>query len=240
MMYKASALIVVCALVLCLQVVPASSSQIISDFSVSGSVDGWSVFADNGGSPGSDNPKWVSGGYLSSYDFGYGYYWLIAPAKFSGNKSSFFGGLLSYNMKYDGVGSACAYLHPSVVITRGSLKLWKTMAAPGASYSNYTYTLNATGGWMIIDNSSWEQQNDWSSLSTAATNTDIAYILAAVDNIYIRGEASTQGGVNDAISVDDIYLSDATVASTPEPSSIISLLGGFGALGMLFRRARKH
>jgi len=239
MLHKASVLFFVLVLLFSLQVLPAFSDQIKSDFSTAGSVDGWSVFSDYSGTPASDNPSW-SGGVLSAHDFGVGYYWLVAPDKFTGNLSSYIGGSLTYQIKYDGTVTSGNYLHPSVVVTRGNQKLWKRCADPGSSFTSYSYTLNSSDGWMIYTSSSWSQIDNWTSLSCAATDVDIAYILAAVDNLYIRGDMSKGNTTDDAVSLDNVYLSDTATASTPEPSSLLSLIGGFGAFGVVFARFRKR
>ncbi len=77
-------------------------------------------------------------------------------------------------------------------------------------------------------------------MSNAATDTDIAYVLAAVDNLYIRADMSKGNSTDDAVSLDNVCLSNVAVANTPEPSSLLSLAGCFGAFGLIFTKFRKR
>jgi len=186
---------------------PAAAEPVVISSTFDTGVDGWTVYGDGSG------PTWVStggveGGYISSTDQGQGVYWYVrAPAKFLGNKSTAYGQDLTFQLKQSATDSQGAS-QPDVVLIGGGLTLvYDAPANPGTSWTPYTVRLDESGGWVK------------SSLGgTAATASEVQNVLENLTEIRIRGEFRSGADTGGLDSV-TMTLSEVPVTAVPVTST---------------------
>jgi len=143
------------------------------------------------------------GGYIFSYDQ-HNWNYFVAPSKFLDDHTYAFGGELSfetYTTQSDGVQYA------SAVLMGGGLALYRNDAPPGTAWTHLAYRLDSSGGWLRPG-------------GAAATDAEIATVLANVTGLFVQGDWHTGG--------DEIGLDNVTI--TPEPVSLIAIGLGFAVL----------
>ncbi len=133
-------------------------------------------------------------GYLSLSDpTGNTWSW-YAPAKFLGNKQAAYGGTLSFDLAVTGTGTP--FDEEDVILVGGGLTLVFTLPArPGTTFTSYHLPLTEAG---------WKRNT---RAGVAATPSDMATVLGALTNIYIRGEY--------LLSTDDVGSIDNVVLEAP-------------------------
>jgi Ca2+-binding RTX toxin-like protein len=150
---------------------PAPAS-IISTFDVfaenwdiSGDVasSGWATLGDPGGCM-----SWIDA--VSGDDA----YWVAPAAQYAGDRSDFFGGTFSYDIKSSEANYAGA---PDVILSGGGLTLVVAIGQPGEDWTHFKVRLSAGGGWKV-----------GSLDGEAATNAQIHHVLASLDGLSIRAE----------------------------------------------------
>jgi hypothetical protein len=168
---------------------------------ITGQARGW---AD---SVGSGTPK---GSYRVFNDNTSAAWYFVAPAKFLGDKSGFYGGKLIYEVRISNPSSTGN--NPFVILSGNGVSLgWYSSVLPGNStWTEYAANFIETAGWLNMASGS------------AATQAQMRSVLAGLDSVQIRGEFS---------SGNDGYI-DNVVMAIPEPVTV--MLTGLGLL--LIRR----
>ena len=159
-----------------------------------------------------------SGGYVRGTDSGSGVVWLFnAPAAYLGDKSSFYGGTLSFYLKQFTVDVPFVTNLPDVKISGNGVSIVLDAGLdPGADWTFYSVDLKP-GAWHLdtLDG----------ALATAA---DIQTALANVADFRIRAEYSQTLDVD---GLDTVVLS-----AVPEPQTYLLMMAGLGVVGFAARR----
>jgi Ca2+-binding RTX toxin-like protein len=157
--------------------------QLISTFDAD--ADGWSIEGD------ATNSGWQAtggnpGGYFHWVDAATGEdAYFLAPSRFLGDQSIFYGGILAYDIEdtaseYGGV--------PDVELTGGGLTLVYVAGQAGQTWTHFSVELTASAGWKV------------GSLSGAgATEAQMQQVLGQLGEIAIRAEyhsGSEEGGLD--------------------------------------------
>lgn len=166
---------------------PGPGAVVTSTFDVDR--DGWAFQADvreffwveTGGNP---------GGYLEAVDQTTGEIWyFLAPEKFVGDKSAFYGGSLAFELKINAAG---AINEPDIILEGGGLTLvFDTPNNPGVEWTGYGVALDDAAGWRV------------GALGGAlATEAEMRAVLGDLDRLLIRGEfrsGSDTGGIDSVV-----------------------------------------
>lgn len=205
--------------------------SVVSDFENAAlGLDGWTVIGD----PAAGSPVRVAsggnpGGFIQVADAGTGAVmnW-VAPAKFSGNLSAFFGGTFSYDMRQTPVTSL--FLPGpagdiAIVGTAGTLIY--SLPATVADYPQANFTTRTLG---LNDQTAWRLGTASGAL---ASNAQIQSVLDDVTALRIRAEYSLNLDVN---ALDNVVLRNGNAHAVPEPSSAALVLGAVALLAGLRRR----
>ncbi|MFC3615363.1 laminin B domain-containing protein, partial [Lutimaribacter marinistellae] len=138
-------------------------------------IDGWSFIADVrefrqvdvGGNP---------DGYLEGVDYATGEVWyFVAAEKFLGDKSAFYGGTLSFDLRQSSLSSQ--FDANDVVLIGGGITLVLNHAHPGTDWTNYSLDLSTASDWRVGTES-----------GAVATEVEIRTVLANLTALHIRGE----------------------------------------------------
>lgn len=188
--------------------------RIVSDFSTG--VDGWSFSGDvdqfrqvaSDGNP---------GGYLEIVDYATGdTCYFVAADKFLGNKSAFYGGTLSFDLRQSSLSSQ--FNNPDVIIEGGGVTLvFDTASNPGTDWTSYEVTFDTATDWRI------------GTLGGAvATAAEIRQVLADITRLWIRGEFVVG---DDTDGLDNVVMAarDKNVRLL-EDATTGALLGNYGNL----------
>jgi hypothetical protein len=156
------------------------------------SAEGWTVTGDVS----AESPALYSGGggnpdgSISWVDGGGSYWYFTAPAKYLGNDSAFYGGILRFDLKVTAITSLGEA--PDVLLTSDTLTLaYDCTPDPTTSYTRYTVHLKETG-WKV------------GTLSgAAATVAQFKQVLSKLTRLRIRGEFNVG---SDTGHLDNVYL----------------------------------
>ncbi len=126
---------------------------IVSSFDVNS--EGWSVDGDPA-TFGWNATGGKSGGYISWSDgaAGVNAYW-AAGSQYYGNRSVFYGGTISYDIKETGNDLAAAY---DIILTNGTDSITKSVGGPGTDWTHFSVILNAFQGWKVGGSNATEAQ----------------------------------------------------------------------------------
>jgi Laminin B (Domain IV)/PEP-CTERM motif len=172
-------------------------------------VDGWS--SANGGLVSRENAGGNPGGYLQVNAQGNFVYW-VAPAKFLGNQSGAYSGLLNFDLQQ-------SFNFPAanddiILISAGLTLAFNTPTDPAFTplWTSYSVPLLASAGWRI-----------GSISGPAASEAQLQVVLAGLTGLRIRAEYGATFVNTDGI--DNVQLI-GTVSPVPEPSTIgLAMLG---------------
>lgn len=190
----------------------AAHADVTSDFETG--TDGWLTV--NVAFPtltvlGTHTPTWT-GHTITDTEFqGNGLLVIAAPAKYTGDLSSYYGGTVSYQLS-DAISDGVAY--PNLLLRGNGTVLYYTTAAPATTLTPYSISLKPTG-WLT-------------GLGTTPTESEFKAVLSNLDVFAINADWKTAG-------MDSYELDNVVVHAVPEPASMVAL--GMGALA-LFRRRR--
>ena len=156
------------------------------------SAQGWTITGDVS----AESPALYSGGggnpdgAISWVDGGGSYWYFTAPAKYLGDDSAFYGGILRFDLKVTAitmVGEA-----PDVLLTSDTLTLaYDCTPDPTTSYTRYTVHLKETG-WKV-----------GTLTGAAATTAQFKQVLSKLTRLRIRGEFNVG---SDTGHLDNVYL----------------------------------
>ncbi len=228
----------------------AQAAQIGSTFD--SSTEGWTVKGNDTGifftNP-NDTPDYFSsggnpGGYIGDVDQKEAEaYFYFAPSKFLGDKSSFYNGSLSFDLKAN-LSDTPDFIRDfgDVVIKTSSIVLGLELSdEPDDDWTSYSIGLNAAAGW--VDRLTGLQ----------ATESQMQSVLSNLQVLKIRGDWSLSLAV-DTSGLDNVFLTSPTPVTpgpipdppilpptidVPEPASTTGILV-FGAIGMVSYLKRKN
>jgi hypothetical protein len=168
--------------------------------------------------PSGGNP----GGWIQTDDQ---FWWTAfrAPASFLGDRTSAFGGTLSFDIK-SAYSDNIAY--PGVVMGDGSVFIYREIGVPGADWETHVLTLNGSGGWRVTN----------SVLADLGAATD-AHFLAVLKNLtLLHISADWHSGIDD-VGLDNVFLRGPnSSAPVPEPGAVTTALAGAAVFGAVWRR----
>ncbi|NEP12452.1 MAG: hypothetical protein F6K14_20050 [Symploca sp. SIO2C1] len=202
-----------------LSVLTVSTSALEIESTFNTDADGWTIKHFNGVS---EVPNWLSsggnpGGYIKGTDtIVGGPYFYLAPSKFLGDKSSFLGGELSFDLTvnmFNAPAATPALLDVVLIGSDSSPTLWFDLSPePTSDWHSYSIQLDQDAGWINL------------SSSTSATLAQIQNVLSNLTELRIRGDWSTAVGP-DTSGLDNVVLSttNSHQKSIPEPVSVVAL-----------------
>jgi len=167
-----------------------ATGQITSNFEAD--LEGWAVYSDGAISHNAafGNPA----GSARMVDFGSGsYFGYLAPAAYRGDKSSYYGGTLSFDIQTNNATGA-GPTQPDVEINNGGLRIVRDFPAPAdSSWIHRSVNLDVSDDWRV------------NSVSGAvATEAEIRAVLANITALRIRGEFSTM--TSDITHLDNVSM----------------------------------
>jgi hypothetical protein len=219
------------SLALLLSTSTAQASFVLSTFDANN--EGWKIvdlvlgdpptlYADHGGAP------WSSvggnlGGFVSSSDPVLGpWWWFSAPAAFLGDKSTYYGGTLSFDLQATGNDGNAGY--PAAILVGDGTALYYTDPPPGPTWTSYSLSLTPAG---------W-REGDYLS-GPAPTVARMQAVLGDLTGLYIDGDWLS--GV-EVTGLDNPMLANESVA-VPEPASFTILALSSVVLAGYASRRRK-
>jgi len=199
----------------------AAAATITSTFDTS--ADGWG-FGTWQGVGGTPQPVTYEAGSqtIAKINHGFGDWGFVAPLKYLGEKSSFIGGSLSFDLS----ASQPIYTNrPLVALTGGNgqtiFARWGS--TPGTGLSNFTIGLSAASFY------TGAPTNMVGGVSAAKFQS----IMADLEQIQIWGDWNNNV---ETARLDNVSMSGPT--AVPEPATWAMMILGFGATGVLMRRRR--
>jgi Ca2+-binding RTX toxin-like protein len=177
-------------------------------------IEGWSFIADvrefrhaiDGGNP---------GGYLEGVDYTTGETWyFVAAEKYLGDKSAYFGGSLSFDLKQSELSSQ--FNNDDVVLIGSTVTIVHNILRPETDWTSYTLNLDTRADWRI-----------GSETGEVATEAQIQEALASLQTLRIRGEyvsGSDTGGL------DNVVLQSANVATVYSTPDRVHALASFASV----------
>ena len=212
-------------LTLLLGVLGTASSASAQTSTFSANSQGWLVgdfFTTTGGTA----PTWVAsggnpGGFIRTEDL---YPWTAfwAPSVYLGNRSSLYGGTLSYDTRLLTTDPGAI---PAVVISDGTLMLQYQTLPPTTSWSTFLFPLTEAG---------WEVADGSGNTGPAATQSQFQQVLANLAWVHVNADWQTGP---DRVDLDNFSMS-AAVTPTPEPAAALLVATGLIGIGAFTRRRR--
>lgn len=157
------------------------------------------------------------GGRLKAEEVSGGLFVLVAPGKFSGDRSGFYGGELSYLLADETQNTGFYY---GAFLRGNGLAITYRTDAPTVAGRGYAIPLSE-GGWLKNVN----------NVPTPVGEAEFRSVLAGLDGLAINGDW-TAGG-KDVVTLDDVRLA----RPVPEPGTLAVL--GLGIAGLVRRRRRR-
>lgn len=142
--------------------------------------------------------------------------YFVAPAKFLGDKSSCYGGTLSFALEL--TLSAVSGLPENLLLTGGGLTIAASLspAPTTGGFTSYSLSLVETSGWHLA------------GTATAPTQMQMQSILGNLTEFRLLGD---WGNGAEAARLDNVRL-----AAVPEPSTLLLLAAGGALIGLVRRR----
>ncbi len=224
-----------CSVALALVAVPAFGLEVKSDFSAPGA-DGWSSYS--GGDPTTALERHADG-YLRLVEGATGGKdYFQASAAFTGNKSLWYGGTLSFDHYVSDATNATNWRDDVVLIGANGTRLIHTFGnnRPTVQWGERTLSLSV-GDWFFDTASHSATANStlwkWQTPAAAprlATEAEIRGVLANISLLLIKGDHRAGAETN--------YL-DNVVMTAPVPEPSTAIVGGLFIAGALWRLRRK-
>jgi len=184
-------------------------SYIASNFEVDD--DGWAI-VNNGSStipdyfPFGGNP----GGYISDKDAVFGVWHFLAPSKFLGDVSEYYGDTLRFDLKQSLNGTV--FDHDVLLDGNGITIYYDMPFYPGFDWTSYLVSVDVNGGWKNL------------STGLPATQSEILSVLSSLSSLKIRGDFFV-GTMGDTTAIDNVILGTDFI-----PVELISFTGTYNQL----------
>lgn len=178
-------------------------AQISSTFD--SNADGWTASdSQTGPAPAYEASGGNPGGFISVIDAVAGTAtYFNAPAKFLGNRSSYHGGILAFDLQVDVTpNSSTAGVRLTSSLGVVLVKLLPQLPAVAPGWSSYQFTLDESEEWRV-----------GSVTGLVATATEIQAVLSSLAQLQINGEYSTVS--NDGGGLDNVMLMPADAEHPP-------------------------
>ncbi|NOT74311.1 MAG: T9SS type B sorting domain-containing protein [Cyclobacteriaceae bacterium] len=190
----------------------SGSAQIVSDFTSNN--EGWIAPSSSTGiqySATGGNP----GGYVFGIDpaLASTFWYYRAPGKFTGNRSSYYNGTISFDVSV--VTTQAAVQRADIILTNSagiSIYYFSPVTpTPGVypTWTKYAVNLNELSG-------NWKTAN--SSTGTAATQAEIQNVLTSLLNFDIRGRYGSS--INTQSRLDNVMFTEFTIDTQPTTTSV--------------------
>jgi hypothetical protein len=198
----------------------------------------WGHVGDSGSSL-----QWIESGsgdgYLRMNEAGTGQWdWFVAPDKFLGDRSAFFGGIFSFAINPSRVtGTRGTSETAAVVLQSGGtgIGFFLDSQPTAGTWNAFSAALSSSGNWFV----GTPEANNIFGLSgkVAATDAQIADVLSNLTDLWILGDWAS-GSLQ--VGLDDVVLAQAPAQPTPVPAPAPLALLGMGLFGLLLRTARTN
>ena len=169
--------------------------------------DGWTILGASGGfQPSGGN----DGGTVRGTDTAGSAWVFVAPDKFLGDQSGAFGGALEFDLYHEPTGSGYVVENDIIIVGNGEA-IVIPVANPPQAFTTFSLALNAAAGWTYTTDltglTGTAAPQAWTTAAgAAATNAQIASILADITAIHIRGDYSYGA---DSTRLDNVILRGA-------------------------------
>ena len=185
--------------------------------------DGWRVGELFGTGGTNRAATFLSSGFLQTSDtYGWNAYW--APGEYLGDKSSYYDGNLSLDLRVSDLNDV---FHPMLVISDGTTRLQYRTDAPGTSWETYVIPLSEDG---------WEIARFDGSAGAPVSHALFMQVLSNLAFIHFDADWKSAGG---HVDVDNVRLgTNALAVVTPEPVPLALLVSGALGLGLVATRRR--
>lgn len=215
---KLNTLFLTACLALCAQQTQAAGAS--SQFDTG--PEGWTVAGD------ATPPRWFAPGYIEATDLGNGQSWYWnAPSQFLGNQLGAIS--LSFSLQATPPAPGSRTNWDVVLIGAGRVLAMDLPAYPNdTSWAGYNINF-AAGNWSVIASNPSQGLVTPLALRTA-TPADMQSVMSHLDQLYIRGEYST--------NIDTGRLDNVVLAAVPEPETWAMLLAGLSLVAAVKQRRR--
>ncbi|AHG88821.1 Laminin B type IV [Gemmatirosa kalamazoonensis] len=185
--------------------------------------DGWRIGELYGTGGGNRAATFLSDGFVQTSDaYGWNAYW--APEEYLGDKSSYYGGSLSLDLR---VSDANDVLHPTLLISDGTTRLQYRFDAPETWWDTYVVPLSEDG---------WEMARFDGSAGAPVSHALFMQVLSHLAFIHVDADWKSSGG---HVDLDNVRMgTNALAVVTPEPVPLALLASAALGLGLVATRRR--
>ena len=184
----------------------------------------YSSFADSPFEPFYSSTIGNSGGAIHTTDRNANLFTFSAPSLFLGNKESYFGGQLKFDLLFFADSLPPGFAHPDVVLWGNGQTLvidsFQDPLTQANLWLSHSVSLTAAAGW----------RNDGLS-GTFANESQIRGVLANLTGLFIRGDYFS--------GIEHVALDNVSITPVPEPETYAMMLAGLGLLGVVARRRKQ-
>lgn len=148
-----------------------------------------------------------------------------APEKFNGDKSSFYGSSLSFDLE-EATKDSGANAYYTLIIASGADVLYWYGGAPLPTFTSFSALLSSTDTRWRLGGTGFNPGS-----GVAPTAAQFQSILANVTRLQINGEFTT--------GPDNTHLDNVILGAVPEPQTYMMMALGLGVLTMVKRRVKQ-
>lgn len=165
-----------------------------------------------------------AGGVISAKDPSSNTFFFNAPGKFLGDKSAYYGGKLTFDVKVDQTDSPWTADSDVVLVSGTTVIVYDFANNPGTDFVSRTVTMTEAG---------WRMDGNGGVAVTAAT---FQAVLGNLTAVRLLGEFIAS---NSATQFETTSLDNVTLAPVPEPSEAMLMAFGIAGLAAVMRRRNR-